>query len=318
MLELHIERFGGLDLYRIKDSESTFSASFLPDAGGILNDFTADVNGKTIAVIEGYADAKELLGTYATAFKSAKLSPYPNRILNGQYTFNGKTYLFDKKFGTENNSIHGLVYNKPFFVEKTECAGERAELVFSYKYRKEEEGYSFAYKLTVKYILHKNRLSCETKIENTDSGTIPIGDGWHPYFKLSKKIDELQLLLPACELLSARELIPTGASEPYTNFSSFRKIGDTHFDSCFYVNEGSMPGEIKLLDAENKTVLTYWQEQGTNKYRYFQLYTPPSRKSIAIEPMSCPPNAFNSKKDLILLEPKEQAILSWGFEIGAL
>lgn len=318
MLELHIERFGGLDLYRVKDSESNFSAAFIPDAGGILNEFICDIHGQSFNVIDGYADAKELLSDLSLTFKSAKLSPYPNRISNGQYLHEGKIYRLENNFQGEKNSIHGLVYKRPFFVEHAECKDERCELLLSYKYKQEDEGYPFQYTISVKYTIEKNKLTCETTIENKDTQVLPMGDGWHPYFQLGGMIDVWQLKLPECSLLEVNDLIPTGETISYENYASFKKLHADALDSCFKVNERSALAEIKLIHAEKNITLNYWQESGEDQYRYFQLYTPPSRKSIAIEPMSCPPDAFNSKKDLILLEPKGKLVFSWGFEISAL
>ena len=50
---------------------------------------------------------------------------------------------------------------------------------------------------------------------------------------------------------------------------------------------------------------TIWQETGKYKYNFLQVYTPPHRKSIAIEPMTCAPDAFNNKDGLIVLGPFE-------------
>ena len=263
-------------------------------------------------MIEGYSDENDLIKSHSTFFRSAKLSPYPNRIRKGKYSFGGNEYQFNCNFPQEGNSIHGIVYNKSFQVVKAECEGEKALLVMALDYDGTEEGCPFHYKLTVEYFIEPNKLKCKTIIRNTDSKKIPIGDGWHPYFTLAKQIDELQLQLPESFVLSDNELV-SGINHSY--FYSPKKIGSGHFDTCFKLSENKIRGEITLTDAENNFSLSVWQECGENKYNYFQLYTPPSRKSISIEPMTCPPDAFNSKEGLMILEPGQEIELSFGFEI---
>ena len=56
-------------------------------------------------------------------------------------------------------------------------------------------------------------------------------------------------------------------------------------------------------------------------YRYLQLFTGDplpdvSRRSIAVEPMTCPPNAFRTGEDLIRLEPGATATSVWGIVPG--
>jgi len=57
------------------------------------------------------------------------------------------------------------------------------------------------------------------------------------------------------------------------------------------------------------------QETGKYKYNFLQVYTPPHRKSIAIEPMTCAPNAFNNEQGLIILAPFESFSASWGISM---
>jgi aldose 1-epimerase len=209
-----------------------------------------------------------------------------------------------------------LVYNKSFSVIKAVCQEEKAVLILSLDYDRSEPGYPFHYKLTVEYIIEFNKLFCRTIIRNTDSKKIPMGDGWHPYFALAKQIDELQLQLPESFILNDSEIITGIKNAEPAAFYSPKKIGAEHFDSCFKLSENKNRAEVKLTNPESNVLLIVWQECGENKYNYFQLYTPPSRKSIAIEPMTCPPDAFNTKEGLTVLDPDREINLSFGFEIS--
>lgn len=311
MFYLEKQKFGSLDCYKFAKGGTDFSASFLPGFGGMLNAFKVNIHSKSVDLIEGYSDIDDLIKNHSIFFRSGKLSPFPNRIKKGKYSFAGNDYQLLCNFPKEGNSIHGLVYNKSFSVVKTECQEEKAVLVLSLNCNGSEPGYPFRYELTIEYVIEFNKLLCRTTIRNKDSEKIPMGDGWHPYFSLAKRIDELQLQLPESFVFD------DGKSTNHTSCYSPKKIGQEKFDTCFRLSENKTGSEIKLTDPENNFLLNVWQECGENKYNYFQLYIPPSRKSIAIEPMTCPPDAFNSKEGLIVLEPDEEINLSFGFEISS-
>ncbi|OGU30622.1 MAG: hypothetical protein A2057_02065 [Ignavibacteria bacterium GWA2_35_9] len=79
-------------------------------------------------------------------------------------------------------------------------------------------------------------LICTTRIINNSKNTVPLSDGWHHYFDLGIKVDELELKLNVPEIvkLDLRN-IPTGEKEFYNNFRIPKKIGNSQFDSCFKI-----------------------------------------------------------------------------------
>jgi len=106
--------------------------------------------------------------------------------------------------------------------------------------------------------------------------------------------------------------IPVGKKELFNDFGIPAKLGERLFDSCFKVNCNNGKAVAELISACNDIHLNIWQETGKNKYEYLVIYTPPDRKSIAIEPMTSNVNAFNNGEGLIMLPPDTEFISSCG------
>jgi len=149
--------------------------------------------------------------------------------------------------------------------------------------------------------LNNDGFFIQVNAHNTGTTDMPLGIGWHPYFTFQTIADELQLQLPSCETLDTdQQLIPTGKQEKFTKFKNLTAIGNHDFDTCFQLKNTSEFFETRLYYAAKQTTIIL--EQSEN-FGYLQVYTPPHRNSIALEPMTCPANAFNSLQNLIVLSP---------------
>lgn len=279
-------------------SNASARATICPEFGGMLNELILKTDEQEIALIYGYSEGECISDAIHTDFRNVKLSPFPNRIKDGKYSFDGVKYQLPINFPSENNSIHGLVYNKPFKI----VLQTSSQLVLSYEF-KPSLVYPFFYRLTLEYVLIGKRLICKTKIENLGKTEMPIADGFHPYFKLSGTIDNVKLQLPKVEALEVDDrLIPTGKFIPFNNFQELELIGSvTKFDTGFKIIDDSKVVDTKL--TSDTISLTIRQEIGKDKYAFLQLFIPDDRKSIAIEPMTAAANAFNNELGLIILPP---------------
>ncbi len=309
------EKFGAYSSFKLLDSHTGEYAVILPFLAGSLNRFVLQGKNRLFDVVDGYTSVDDIRENLGTSFKSSNLFPFPNRIADATYSFDGELYHLPMNFPQENNAIHGLIFDQKFEVMQQENGEVGCTLVLRFLSPEVSEGYPFSYLLDQTYRLtEKNGFECTTKISNTSDSSIPVGHGWHPYFKGgSEMINDLILAFPAKEVLEVDDRnIPTGGSEPYHTFNTPRPIGDTQLDHCFRLDTS---GEIADTIIENRDAgLKYkvWQETGIHKYNYLQVYTPPSRQSIAIEPMTCAPNAFNNEDGLIVLSPGERISVSWG------
>jgi len=309
------EKFGAYSSFKLYDSESGEYASILPYMGGTINSLVIKNNDKLVNITEGYTSPEDVEKNLTSSFKGSNLFPFPNRIRDGKYNFGEKTYQLDINFEAENNAIHGLVFDKEFEVISKENGDVNCSLVILYKPKNLPGGYPFSYTLEIEYRWIKYALfECISKVTNHSDKDIPLGIGWHPYMLAdADKVDDLWVQFPSKKMLEVdKRMIPTGNSENYTDFNQLTQLGSTSFDSCFELNTDVTPAEVVIYNKNKNFGYKLWQETGDQKYNYLQVYTPPTRKSIAVEPMTCTPDAFNNKNGLITLAPGKSLSVKWG------
>lgn len=307
----------GFRIAVLSDPGSGTSAEIIPSCGAILHAFNIPHNNDSINVIDHYENLDDFeQHVTSKGFKSCKLSPFACRIKKATYQYGGTTYQI-KKFLLGENAIHGLIYDASFSIAEQYANEESATLVLQYAYRGTDGGYPFSFDCIITYQLKKNNeLTLTTEIINRDKAPIPVQDGWHPYFTLGKKIDDLELEFKSKEqVVFDDQLIPTGELNPYTEFDSFKKLGDIFLDNCFTLNEAAVQPLCILRDAENKIQVEIRPDKS---YPYLQLYTPPHRQSIAIENLSAPPDTFNNGINLIILPPGDNARFTTTYKVTAL
>ena len=277
------------------------------EVGGGLRTYT--VGGR--AVLDGYG-ADEMCGSG----RGQVLIPWPNRLEDGSYEFGGKSHQAPIDDPAENDAIHGLVRWAAWTV------GERRpdSVVMEHRIHP-RPGYPFRLALGIEYALSDSGLSVTTTATNVGPEPCPYGAGAHPYLTLgTQRIDSLVLRAPGGTVLSSNERgLPTGrASVEGTeyDFRQPRTIGSTRLDSCYTDLERGADGiaHVELEDPESGNALALWAD---NRYGYLMLFTGDplpdvSRRSLAVEPMTCPPNAFRSGEALVRLEPGASFTSTWG------
>jgi aldose 1-epimerase len=304
----------GFEVIELKDLSTETFVEIIPAYGAILHSFTVKHNGDFINVVDGYENKTDLKQNLTSkGFKSCKLSPFACRIKNASYQFGEDTFIIDK-FLLGRNAMHGLLYDAVFTVIYQYANEEHAGVALEYKYRGQNNGYPFHYDCVITYHLRKNNeLQVSTDIFNRGDVLMPVQDGWHPYFTLGKKIDDLELKFKSNEkLLFDSGMIPTGRIVPYEEFVALKQIGSTSFDDCFTVNHSGRQPLIVLRDPESKLQVEVWPEK---TYPYVQFYTPPHRMSIAIENLSAPPDTFNNGINLIILPPDANTVFTTMYKI---
>lgn len=169
------------------------------------------------------------------------------------------------------------------------------------------KGYPFEFQVTLTYSLMGDKgFQYKTKITNLGNCSIPVGDGWHPYFKTEGKVDRLHIKIPAESRIEVdAQTIPTGSFQ----------IGNKEFDTGFVLQKAGGKAITELYDPELDLKICLWQETGKWKYNYLQVFIPPSRNSIAIEPMTCTADAFNHRIVLIILEPRQSFAANCGVRL---
>jgi aldose 1-epimerase len=277
----------------------------LVEVGGGLRAYSA--GGREL--LDGYPDDGEV-----TSGRGQVLIPWPNRIEDGAYEFGGRQHQLPLDEVAARNAIHGLVRWANWRV------GERGQSRVVLEHVLDPQpGYPFSLALAIEYVLSELGLSVSTTATNTGSDPCPYGCGFHPYLTLgTPSVDTLVLHAPARTVLSANERgLPTGRSQvagTEYDFTEPKAIGATRLDNCFTDlerNDGVARVELRSPDGAG---LVLWLDE---TYEYVMLFTGDplpdvERRSLAVEPMTCPPNAFRSGEAVIRLEPGRSVTSSWG------
>ena len=277
------------------------------EVGGGMRTYTVD--GRD--VIDGYE-----LDDLAPSGRGQVLVPWPNRIQDGSYEFDGRRHQLPLSEPEHGNAIHGLVRWAPWRVAEREPARVVMEYVVH-----PQPGYPFTLALEIEYGLGQVGLSVRTTATNVGTESCPYGCGQHPYLRLgSGTVDALELTAPGTRVLTHDERDLPAGSEPVDgtefDFLAGRPIGATKLDNAFTRLERDEDGyaRVRLRDPSDGAELTVWLDESLD---HLMLYTGDdrpdvNRRSLAVEPMSCPPNAFRSGDSLVRLEPGESFSSSWG------
>lgn len=304
----HIEQL--TDLIRLT-SDTGAVAEIIPGCGALLNHFSIPVGGKPLNVIDGFEDPAAARTQIKPAFQSAKLSPFVCRIQDARYQYQGALYALEK-FTLKGSAIHGLLFDEPFTVVDSSADNGSASVAMRYEYRGSDPGYPWSFDCTVRYTLKGDTIRLETEVINRNHGSLPLADGWHPYFTLGKPIDELELQFHAHEMLEFANLIPTGRRLNNARFNRLEKIAHTELDNAFVLDAHFEGPACVLRDPAAKVAIEIRPDKS---YPILQLYTPPHRKSIAIENLSGAPDNFNNGIGLLELQPGEQQSFSTEYSI---
>ena len=251
--------------------------------GGGLRSY--EVAGR--AIVDGFA-----AGERPTSGRGQVLAPWPNRIDNGSYEFDGKQMQLPLTEPEHGNAIHGLVRNATWNV-----AGLEPDRVVMQYVLEPEPGYPFLLALSVEYALSESGLEVTTTARNLGRERCPYGCGQHPYLTLgTPTVDGLRLSVPAEMVVLSDDRGLPKSSEVVEgteyDFRAGRTIGQTVLDNAFTDLDRDADGRARVLldDPSSGSGVTLWVDES---YPWLMAFTGDplpdvARRSIAVEPMTCP------------------------------
>ncbi len=254
------------------------------------------------------------------------LAPWPNRVDGGQYPFGGTEHQLALTEPARANAIHGLTRWMAWTLVRRDAG---AVLLRSAPHG--QQGYPFSLEIEAEYRLDPGTgLQVTVTARNRGSHSAPYGTGSHPYLTVrTPSVDGCELTLPAEFWLPLDDRgIPSGLPEPVKgteyDFRQPRAIGATRLDHALTgLSRGGDGRAWAYLAADGAADgkagprVGLWAGEG---YRWLQVFTADPlgpdrrRKAVAIEPMTCPPNAFVTGDDLIVLEPGDTVTHTWGIQ----
>jgi aldose 1-epimerase len=269
-----------------------------------------------VDVVDGFA-----IDDIAQAGRGQVLAPWPNRIDGGRYSFEGRearAAIDEPELG---NAIHGLVRWLPWIRRTRTDDAVALRCVLS-----PQPAYPWRLELEIAYRLSSEGLGVEVRATNASELAAPFGIGFHPYVMTGTKLDEATLAVPASRrLLTDERSLPVGEEEVQgtdVDFRWARTIGATKLDTCFAGVRRDGDDRWRARVEGGGRHVEVWAGEG---FDYIQVYTgdtlaPDSRRrqAIAIEPMTCPPNAFATGRDVIALEPGASWSAEWGIALPAI
>ena len=251
-------------------------------------------------------------------YRGAVLAPWPNRVVDGRYQFDGVEHQLALTEPERGHALHGLVVWQDFAVVSEEPSAVTLAVTVP-----PQDGYPFRLELVVTYALSDQGLTISLEATNTGPRPAPFGASIHPYLCAGPGVvDDWSLQLPAASVLTVTpdRLIPrevqavTEAASQF-DFRHQRVIADTFLDHAFTDLSADPDGRLtaRLIDDAGQGVVMRWGQE----CRWLQVHTADrpdpetSRIGLAVEPMTCPPDAFNSRRDLVILPPGEAAVVHW-------
>jgi len=282
------------------------------EVGGALRSYTVD----GLDVVDGYGP-EERCG----AGRGQPLIPWPNRIADGRYRFAGTDNQLSLTEPKQANAIHGLVRWANWTpVEQADDRIVMAHLLHP------QPGYPFVLDLRLTYSLTDTGLTVGIEATNVGTSPLPFGAGAHPYLTLGTGvIDPLVLRAPGSTWIRSDDRqIPVGTEAvdgtPY-DFRTPRPIGATVLDTGYGGLERDAGGRarVELAAADGSRSVTLWMGPA---FTWLMLFTGDTltvdkrRAGLAVEPMTCPPNAFQSGEGLLVVEPGETFTDAWGITPG--
>ena len=278
------------------------------EVGGVLRSYTAGDR----EILDGFGPDE-----IAPACAGQVLAPWPNRIRDGHYTFEGKTYQLALTEPARNNAMHGLANWSRWRLAEQSAGSVTLEYDLP-----AQEGYPWSLLLRTRWSVGADGLRCDQEVTNTSTENAPWGYSVHPYLQLTGvPVDDILLRVPGrTRVLSDARLLPIGAVKvagTEYDFAEPRRIGAAVLDTTFGDIDTDPDGgsAVTIAAPDGSARVEVW---GDRAFKWWQVFTGDTlsgerfRRSVAIEPMTCPPDAFRSGRDLIVLEPGRTWSASWG------
>ncbi|QDP97169.1 aldose 1-epimerase family protein [Microlunatus elymi] len=264
-------------------------------------------------------DGRDLIAGFGAGDRVAggrgqQLMPWPNRIRDGRYSFGGEDHELPLSEPERHNAIHGLVRWVGW-----ELVSHTADTVTQQVTVFPQKGWDSTIRCTLTHQLSDRGLTVTVGCDNVGDRAVPFGYAAHPYFTLGEQsVDEIEITAPAGQYLKVDDrLLPVSLESVDGLDEDLRTaapLGSRNFDTAFTELAGDEQGRWRIRLARSDRETYIWADQ---HHRWTQIYTGDDRRDIglAVEPMTCGPDAFNSEltaDGLVILEPGASYHGVWG------
>ncbi len=315
-------------VYFLRDHHSGAEAMIVPGIGANCVAWSVQQAGQKIEILETPPDPESLR---TRRFKAGIpiLWPFPGRVREARYNFDGKEYHLPVTDKGGVHHIHGLVISAPWQVNQLAVDnGASLTLRISSDDLSDADraGYPFNFALFVTYTLIGNELQLEARVDNlSNEQNIPFSYGLHPYFRAPLQVSATTpdrsacpVLIPAAALWPTQDGLPIASAQPLSpelDFQHWKPLGSQHFDHMY--------SQVSYTDGWTTAA---FRDPGLNlevrvkadaQHREWVMFTQPNRPSLCLEPYTAPPNVINFEQEglpesgLTILKPNQ----SWKSQV---
>jgi len=292
------------------------STEFTLSAGG----YTAVVAARAAALRVLQFEGRDLVVPFPEGgpipdYRGIIAAPWPNRIADGKYVFDDVSYQLPVNETERETALHGLAFPLDWTLKEADAGSLTLSCTVG-----PSEGYPFVLELSAQYVLDDAGLHTTVTARNSADVAAPYGVCPHPYLVAgASPLDQWILEAPAGRYLEVTpdRLLPVSLESVEGHafdFRSARPIGTTEIDHAFTdISFDAGLARLSLRDPAGTGVGMSWDESCP----WLQIHTAdkpeplPNRLGLAVEPMTCPPDAFNSGTDLIRLEAGTEHVAAW-------
>lgn len=258
------------------------------------------------------------------ATRGAILVPWPNRVVDGMYSFGGRDFQLALTEPARSHALHGFGTWLDF--DAVDKGPDHVTLAAVIQPR---VSYPWRIVVTTTFALGPDGLTQTVSARNDSLEPAPWGTGPHPYLVAGEgRVDEWTLELPASRVLAVTDdrlspidLEPVGQDDPSRfDFREPRRIGAVEIDHAFTDLHRDDAGiaTVRLTDQSGRGVAMSWDAACP----WVQIHTADkadpalSRLGLAVEPMTCAPDAFNADRyaydaGLIAIAPDQSVEAGW-------
>lgn len=300
----------------LKHTRTGASASILPEAGFTCYSLELPAGGATVQVLD-FAPDFPSTGTHPTRSGIPLLFPFPNRIREARYVWEGRAYqLSGIHQDGQGNAIHGLVVDRPWRVIDLRENRAVGQFQLSVDAPDRRAVWPTDFIIEVGYELQEAGLRCEIRIVNPDRVPLPWGFGTHSYFRVplaaASSRGECLIQAPAAEEWELVNCLPTGRRRPvqgHADLREGRRLEGLKLDDVL-TGVSSTDGRIETVVMDPQAGLQITQATDSI-FRELVVYTPPHGRSVCLEPYTCVTDAIRLAADgidggLRVLAPGEE------------
>ena len=301
-------------------SHGPYAAEIATYGGGVRS-FTY----RGLPLMEGYRD-----GEYPPLSANVVLAPWPNRIRDGRFHFHGQPYQLSITEPDRNNAIHGFVSDVVWDVvsQSDDPAGVTLGTTIE-----PQQGWPWTLQVASTYELSDQGLTCTCEIthpaDTPGTGAAPVAYGFHSYLSaLGAPIDEctLDMFIRSQLPLDLDRKLPSGDVIDVTGGASVRRIELREPTSNVSPEKASVDLSARDVAPDIRAArLVNGDGHGVDMWvspqiKWFQVFTadpswgypyPRRGRALAVEPMTVPPDGFNSGTDVAEIAPGESLVVKW-------